>query len=103
VTRKSAIINRNQRSAIQSISNQQSAIQIGDNGGVRRGLLIAFAIISSVSVTADPRFDAQYQPRQSELTYDGRFTFVRLRWESDFNFSRSGGFNSATIPRSVSW
>jgi hypothetical protein len=52
---------------------------------VRRGLLIAFAIVSSVSMTADPRFDAHYQPRQSELTDDGRFTFVRLRWGSDFN------------------
>ena len=30
------------------------------------------------------------------IPYDGRFTFVRLRWQSDFGgFSRRGGFNSA--------
>ncbi len=31
----------------------------------------------------------------SNLTYDGRFTFVRLRWQSDFDFTRRGGFRSA--------
>ena len=60
---------------------------------MRRGLLIAFAILSSVSAAADAQRGAQY-PRQFELTYDGRFTFVRLRWGSDFGYSRRG-FSSA--------
>ena len=47
----------------------------------------------SLSAAADVRVVAQY-PRQSELTYDGRFTFVRLRWGSDLGFSRRG-FSSA--------
>ena len=68
---------------------------MGDNARVHRGLLVAFAMASSLSVGADRRFDAQYQARQSEITYDGRFTFVRLRWGSDFGLSRRGGFSSA--------
>jgi hypothetical protein len=37
-------------------------------------------------------------PRHAEVTdegYDGRFMFVRLRWGSDYGFSRRGGFGSA--------
>ena len=32
---------------------------------------------------------------RTDLAYDGRFTFVRLRWKSDFGLSRRGGFRSA--------
>ena len=31
----------------------------------------------------------------TDLTYDGRFTFVRLRWRSDFGSARRGGWGSA--------
>jgi hypothetical protein len=37
-------------------------------------------------------------PRHAQVTdegYDGRFMFVRLRWGSDYGFSRRGGFGSA--------
>jgi len=61
---------------------------------VYRGLIVAAAILSSVSAPGDGEIDAQYQARQSEITYDGRFTFVRLRWGSDFGYSQRG-FRSA--------
>jgi len=75
------------------ICSPKSAIDLRHNAHVRRGLLIAFAIVCSVSAAADVQSGAQY-PRQSELTYDGRFTFARLRWGTDFGYSRRG-FSSA--------
>jgi hypothetical protein len=38
---------------------------------------------------------AQVRPSASDLAYDGRFTIVRLRWQSDAGFSRRGGFSAA--------
>jgi hypothetical protein len=35
------------------------------------------------------------RPHRADLPYDGRFTFVRVRWKSDFGFSRRGGFGAA--------
>jgi hypothetical protein len=37
------------------------------------------------------QFDLPGGRHRSDLTYDGRFTFVRLRWGSGFGFSRGGG------------
>ena len=62
---------------------------------MRRWLRIALAVIFSAATAAAVQFDAPGQPHRTDLTYDGRFTFVRLRWASDFGFSRRGGFNSA--------
>jgi hypothetical protein len=41
------------------------------------------------------QFHALGQSDRTDLAYDGRFTFVRLRWTSDLGFSRRGGWNSA--------
>ena len=41
------------------------------------------------------QFGAAQQSHRGDLEYDGRFTFVRLRWGSDLGFSRRGGFSSA--------
>ena len=50
--------------------------------------LIAVAVL--VATTAS----AQHDPYRADIEYDGRFTFVRLRWKSDLGFSRRG-FSSA--------
>jgi hypothetical protein len=47
------------------------------------------------ATAAAVQFDAPGRPRRTDLTYDGRFMFVRLRWKSDFGFSRRGGFSAA--------
>jgi hypothetical protein len=62
----------------------------------------AAALALTVSVAA-----AQYgsfgRSHRTDLTYDGRFTFVRLRWGSDLgSYSRRGGFSAAwnhDVPR----
>jgi hypothetical protein len=55
------------------------------------------ALVLSVAVTdAAVQRDRQAAPQRSDLSYDGQFTFVRLRWQSDFGgFGRRGGFSSA--------
>ena len=58
------------------------------------GLRIAAAIFIAATAAA-VQFDAQGRPYRTDLAYDGQFTFVRLRWKSDFGFSRRGGFSSA--------
>jgi hypothetical protein len=55
--------------------------------------LIVAALLAGTGAVATPAQDrAGYYP--SDISYDGRFTFVRLRWQSDGGFSR-GGFRSA--------
>lgn len=55
------------------------------------------AIVLSVATTAlAVQRNRQGEPHRGDVTYDGRFTFVRLRWQSDLGgFSRRGGFSSA--------
>ena len=60
-----------------------------------RWLRIATAVISIAATAAAVQFDAPGRRHRSDLTYNGQFTFVRLRWKSDFGFSRRGGFSSA--------
>ena len=62
---------------------------------MRRWLHIVPAVVFIAATAAAVQFDAPGQPHRTDLIYDGRFTFVRLRWTSDFGFSRRGGFNSA--------
>jgi uncharacterized protein DUF4159 len=62
---------------------------------VRRSLHIIVAVIFSAVMAAAVQFDAPGPPHRADLTYDGRFALVRLRWASDFGFSRRGGFNAA--------
>lgn len=61
-------------------------------------VLIAVTLVGITGVSAQrerpPRGDPQHR---IDLTYDGRFTFVRLRWgagSSSFGWSR-GGWSSA--------
>ena len=55
--------------------------------------LIAAALLAGTGAVGAPAQDrGGYYP--SNISYDGRFTFVRLRWQSDFGSSR-GGFRSA--------
>ena len=58
-------------------------------------LRLATAVIFIATTAAAVQFDAPGRPHRSDLTYDGRFTFVRLRWTSDLGSSRRGGFGSA--------
>jgi hypothetical protein len=62
---------------------------------VRRWLRSASAVAFTLSLSAGVQSDARPQPHQSELSYDGRFTFVRLRWTSELGSYRRGGFSSA--------
>jgi hypothetical protein len=60
---------------------------------VRRWLRLTGVLILAASSAA-----AQYDVPgvyQHDLTYDGRFTFVRLRWQSGGGFSRRGGGGAA--------
>ncbi|HEX2452242.1 MAG TPA: DUF4159 domain-containing protein [Vicinamibacterales bacterium] len=61
----------------------------------RRWLDIALAVVFSAAMAATAQFDALGQPHRTDLSYDGRFTFVRLRWTSDGGSFRRGGFSSA--------
>lgn len=61
----------------------------------------AALVVTATVATAQFRPSDQYHP--TDLRYDGRFTFLRLRWDSGFGgFSRRGGFNAAwnhDVPR----
>ena len=50
--------------------------------------LIAVAVLLAATASA------QHDPYRADVEYDGRFTFVRLRWKSDLGFTRRG-FSSA--------
>ena len=56
---------------------------------------IASAVVFIATTAAAVQFDAPGRRHRSDLAYNGQFTFVRLRWKSDFGFSRRGGFSSA--------
>jgi hypothetical protein len=62
---------------------------------VPRWLRIATAVIFIAANAAAVQFDAPGRRHRSDLSYNGQFTFVRLRWKSDLGFSRRGGFSSA--------
>jgi len=61
---------------------------------MRRWLTPAAAVVFTVTMAATAQFDAPGLPTRTDLTYDGRFTFVRLRWKSDLGSFRRG-FSSA--------
>jgi hypothetical protein len=52
-------------------------------------------VLMVASVAAAAQFDAPGPRYAGDVEYDGRFTFVRLRWSSPDGFSRRGGFASA--------
>jgi uncharacterized protein DUF4159 len=56
--------------------------------------VIAVAFIAATSLSE--QYEAPSAgPYRTDVDYDGRFTFVRLRWQSDFSYSRRGGWASA--------
>ena len=65
-----------------------------DNARVLRTLSAAAAVLVIAATAAAVQFDAPGRPQRTDTAYDGQFTFVRLRWQSDMGFSRRG-FSSA--------
>jgi hypothetical protein len=59
-----------------------------------RWLRVAASVICTVATAAAAQYDAPGSYR-SDLVYDGRVAFVRLRWTSDFSSTSRGGFRSA--------
>jgi hypothetical protein len=57
---------------------------------VARWLRLAAAVMFIAAVSAAAQFDAPGRPHRIDLSYDGRFTFVRLRWQSQGGYSRFG-------------
>jgi len=62
---------------------------------VPRWLRLGCVVLALVATTASAQFDAPGRPHRTDVAYDGRFTFVRLRWGSDGGFGRRGGWSSA--------
>ena len=62
---------------------------------MRRCLHVTGAVVLSAALAAAVQGDALGQSDANEAAYDGRFTFVRLRWGSDLGFSRRGGWGAA--------
>lgn len=58
-------------------------------------LRIASAALLVAIPASTSEFGASAQDHATETTYDGRFTFVRLRWGSDAGFSQRRGFGAA--------
>jgi hypothetical protein len=61
---------------------------------VRRWLTIALVVASAAAVTG-VQAGRSRERAAIDPTYDGRITFVRLRWGSGGGFSRRGGFSAA--------
>src|SRR5687768_974037 len=65
---------------------------------MRRWLLVGAALVvvigAGVAAAEAQRFFGE-PGYASDLTYDGRFTFVRLRWDSGRGFGRRGGNSDA--------
>ena len=59
-----------------------------------RALCVAAALLVIAAAAAAVQFDAPGGPHRSDVGYDGQFTFVRLRWQSDMGYARRG-FSSA--------
>ncbi len=65
--------------------------------GPLRGLSVraAAGVLAAVAAAAAVQFDApSRRAYRTDLSYDGRHAFVRLRWRADFA-SSPGGFRSA--------
>jgi hypothetical protein len=70
-------------------------MRLRHNDGVSRPRFAA-CLIFVVAATATAQFDAPSNGHyRTDVSYDGRFTFVRLRWKSDFGYSRRGMWSSA--------
>ena len=54
---------------------------------LRIAAAICFASVTAVTAQYDRPAD---RPHRTDIAYDGQFTFVRLRWDSGFGYSRGG-------------
>jgi hypothetical protein len=61
---------------------------------VLRTLSVAAAVLVIAATAGALQYDAPGPPQRTDVSYDGQFTFVRLRWQSDMGYSRRG-FSSA--------
>jgi hypothetical protein len=61
---------------------------------VFRWLRLAAVIVFAAGADGAAQRDAPGAPHRLDIPYDGQFTFVRLRWQSDLGFARRG-FRSA--------
>ena len=59
---------------------------------MRRWLLVGAAVLAA-GVAAEAQFGFRGPRYENNVEYDGRFTFVRLRWQSG-GFGRRGGNDS---------
>jgi hypothetical protein len=62
---------------------------------VSRSWRVATAIALIATSAGALQFDRQNPSYRTDVAYDGRFTFVRLRWQSDFGGSSGGASSSA--------
>jgi len=63
---------------------------------VARWLRLLLMTLAVGATPAPAQRDAPALPHRTDLEYDGRFTFIRLRWGSDFGGGRfRGGWSSA--------
>ena len=56
---------------------------------------VTAAIVFVAATATALQFDALGRGHRTDVSYDGQFTFVRLRWKSDFGGFGRGGFRSA--------
>jgi Domain of unknown function (DUF4159) len=52
--------------------------------------ILAVAVVLALTAPAGAQFRGPARDYATDLEYDGRFTFVRLRWKSDLAFARRG-------------
>lgn len=60
-----------------------------------RWLYAAVIVAAGAAAAAASQFDTSSGTHRTDLAYDGRTTFVRLRWGADFGGFRRGGFGAA--------
>jgi len=58
-------------------------------------LMVASTPLNGVAQRGFGGYRGRSEPVMPNTPYDGRFTFVRLRWQSELGFSRRGGWSSA--------
>jgi hypothetical protein len=52
--------------------------------------ILAVVVVLALTAPAGAQFRGPTRDYSTDLDYDGRFTFVRLRWKSDLAFARRG-------------
>jgi len=79
---------------VQDAAEGRGALPV-ERARLSRWLRLTGAVVFIAAAAAAAQFDGPRRSYRTDLSYDGRFTFVRLRWKSDLPSSRRGGFRSA--------